>query len=145
MGEPIEPAGGIEADAGVRLRRGGKELVVVGDRVLIEVEQGESRTEVGLYLPRTAVERESVQAGRVVAKGPGIPLPPPADALEDEPWKTQAGRRDVRHIPVQAEVGDLAIYLKKAAVEIAFEGKPYVIVPQAGLLALVRDTAAPGR
>ena len=44
-------------------------LVVIGDRVLIEPDEGEHRTEVGLYLPRWAVEKESVQAGRIVAAG----------------------------------------------------------------------------
>ena len=33
-----------------------KELIVVGDRVLIRLEDGEERTKVGLYLPATAVE-----------------------------------------------------------------------------------------
>ena len=125
-------------DSGVRLRKGAKELVVVGDRVLVEPDAGEARSEVGLYLPKTAVEKESIQAGRVVATGPGTPLPAPMDATEDEAWKSTS-RRDVRHIPVQAEVGDYAIFLRRAAVEITFEGKPYLIVPQAGILALVRD------
>ncbi|MGH7564261.1 MAG: hypothetical protein ACREK5_07540, partial [Gemmatimonadota bacterium] len=44
-----------------------RRLIVVGDRVLIEPDAGEDRTEVGLYLPRWAVEKESVQVGRVVA------------------------------------------------------------------------------
>ena len=32
-------------------------LIVVGDRVLIAPDAGEDRTEVGLYLPRWAVEK----------------------------------------------------------------------------------------
>ena len=39
-----------------------KRLIVVGDRVLISPEEGEERTNVGLYLPPTAVE--SRQDGR---------------------------------------------------------------------------------
>ncbi|MDQ8153321.1 MAG: co-chaperone GroES family protein, partial [Gemmatimonadota bacterium] len=48
-----------------------KELIVVGDRVLVRVEDGEERTKVGLYLPATAVEGQQVQGGTIVATGPG--------------------------------------------------------------------------
>ena len=34
--------------------RNRKELIVVGDRVVVKVEEGEERTTVGLYLPPTA-------------------------------------------------------------------------------------------
>ena len=44
--------------------RGDKELFVVGDRVLIRLDDREERTAVGLYLPPTALEREDVQSGR---------------------------------------------------------------------------------
>ena len=42
-----------------------KRLIVVGDRVLIEPEEGEDRTKVGLYLPATAVDSQPVQGGIV--------------------------------------------------------------------------------
>ena len=57
------------------MRKGKKQLIVVGDRVLIKVEDGEERSKVGLYLPATAVEGQAVQGGRIVATGPGTPLP----------------------------------------------------------------------
>src|SRR5213596_1210855 len=63
-----------------------KRLIVVGDRVLIAPEEGEERTNVGLYLPPTAVESRQVQGGRVVATGPGTPMTEPA-SMDDEPWK----------------------------------------------------------
>ena len=65
--------------------RGDKELHVVGDRVLLSVNEEEERTEVGLYLPPTALGKENVQSGIVEAVGPGIPLPPKYDD-EDVPW-----------------------------------------------------------
>lgn len=111
-------------------------LVVIGDRVLIQPDEGEHRTEVGLYLPRWAVEKESVQAGRIVAAGPGIPLPDPG-AMEEEPWKTLES--STRHVPMQARVGDYAIFLRKASVEIKFEGRTYLIVPQGAILLLDRN------
>jgi chaperonin GroES len=114
-----------------------KELLVVGDRVLITPEEGEEqRTRVGLYLPATAVDSQQVQTGLIVAVGPGDPLPDPS-AFEDEPWRV--AERTPRHRPMQARVGDHAIYFRKAAVEISFEDKRYLVVPQAAILVLVRD------
>ncbi len=40
---------------------------------------------------------------------------------------------------MQAEVGDYALFFRKAAVEITFEGKRYLVVPQAAILVLVRS------
>lgn len=117
---------------------GGKQLIVVGDRVLIEPEEGEERTKVGLYLPASAVDRQSVQGGRVLATGPGTPIGAPTE-LDEEPWKIGSG--EARYLPVQARVGDFAIFFRKASVEISFEGKDYLVVPQAAILALVREGA----
>jgi chaperonin GroES len=114
---------------------GTKRLLVMGDRVLIAPDEGEERNEVGLYLPRSVTDRESVQGGRVVAKGPGIPLAEPG--LSEDIWKES--QREVRHLPMQVELGDYALFLRKAAVEIKFEGKKYLVVPQSALLLLVRD------
>lgn len=113
-----------------------KRLIVVGDRVLVEPEEGEERTKVGLYLPASAVDKQSVQGGRVLATGPGTPIGAPAE-LDDEPWKIGSG--EARYLPVQAQEGDFAIFFRKAAVEISFEGKQYLVVPQAAILTLVRD------
>lgn len=112
-----------------------KRLIVVGDRVLITPEEGEERTNVGLYLPPTAVEGRQVQGGRIVATGPGTPMAEPA-SMDEEPWKIHGS--DVKYLPMQAEVGDYALFFRKAAVEITFEGKTYLVVPQAAILVLVR-------
>lgn len=113
-----------------------KELIVVGDRVLIRVEDGEERTKVGLYLPATAVEGQQVQGGTIVATGPGLPLPAVEDHLE-EPWRITSSR-EAKHVPMQAQVGDYALFFRKAAVEITFEGERYLVVPQAAILTLAR-------
>jgi co-chaperonin GroES (HSP10) len=117
-----------------------KRLLVVGDRVLISPEQGEERTTVGLYLPPTALEGRQVQGGRIVATGPGTPMAEPAN-MEEEPWKIRGA--EVKYMPVQAEVGDYALFFRKAAVEITFEAKTYLVVPQAAILVLVRGGATP--
>jgi co-chaperonin GroES (HSP10) len=113
-----------------------KKLLVVGDRVLISPEGGEERTRVGLYLPATAVDTQQVQEGLIVATGPGDPMPD-ASSFDEEPWRV--AEKTPRYRPMQARVGDHAIFFRKAAVEITFEDKKYLVVPQAAILALVRD------
>ncbi len=114
-----------------------KQLLVVGDRVLITPEEGEERTRVGLYLPASAMEGQQVQAGLIVATGPGEPMPD-FSTLDEEPWKTSK-REQTRHRPMQARVGDTAIFFRKAAVEITFEERKYLVVPLAAILVLVRE------
>ena len=118
------------------MQRNGKRLIVVGDRVLVKVEDGEERTNVGLYLPPTAIDNQAVQGGRVIATGPGLPMPDLAEP-GDEPWRT--GARETRFLPMQARDGDYALFFRKAAVEITFEQQRYLVVPQAAILALVRE------
>jgi co-chaperonin GroES (HSP10) len=113
-----------------------KQLLVVGDRVLITPEDGDDRTRVGLYLPATAIDAQQVQTGLIVATGPGTPIAD-VSALDDEPWKLES--REGRNRGMQARVGDHAIFFRKAAVEISFEEKKYLVVPQAAILVLIRD------
>lgn len=113
-----------------------RQLLVVGDRVLITPEEGEDRTRVGLYLPATAVDTQQVQSGLIIAVGPGEPVAD-VSALDDEPWK--ASRREGRRTTMQARIGDRAIFFRKAAVEITYEERRYLVVPQAAILVLLRD------
>ena len=119
------------------MKKANKDLIVVGDRVLVKVVEGEERTNVGLYLPPTAVDNQAVQSGAIIATGPGLPLPAP-DSNSDEPWRASINR-ETRFVPMQARVGDYALFFRKAAVEITFEGERYLVVPQAAILALVRN------
>ena len=113
-----------------------KKLIVVGDRVLIAPEEGEERTRVGLYLPQSALDTVAVQGGKVLATGPGTPMAEPG-SLDEEPWKI-GPRAGARFMPMQAKVGDYALFFRKAAVEITFEEKRYLVVPLAAILVLVR-------
>ena len=124
------------------MRKKNKELIVVGDRVLVSITEGEERSAVGLYLPPTAIDNQAVQGGRIVATGPGLPMPDLASQDSDEPWKhaQQSGSTGARHVPMQAKMGDYALFFRKASVEITFENERYLVVPQAAILALVRDT-----
>lgn len=124
--------------AAMKRSKAGKntKLLVVGDRVLVEPDEGEERTDVGLYLPKWAVEKESVQGGKIVATGPGTPLPDFGE-IDSEPWKP--ARRETRHLPMQTRVGDYAIFLRKAAIEIKVDDKNYLVVPQGAILVLMRE------
>ncbi|MBL9077373.1 MAG: co-chaperone GroES [Planctomycetes bacterium] len=122
------------------MKRGNKQLLVVGDRVLVEPERGETTTKVGLYLPAGVREKEEVRGGIVRAVGPGTPLPPPHD--EHEPWKE--GYRAPRFLPLQVAIGDYALFFRKAAIEITFEDEQFLVVPYGAILVLVRsDRAVP--
>jgi co-chaperonin GroES (HSP10) len=121
--------------------RGDKELIVVGDRVLLRIDDQEQRTSVGLYLPPTAIEKESVQSGRVEEVGPGIPLPPRATDDDDVPWAQSSAEPDMRFIPLQASKGDFAIFARKEAIEIKFDDEKFVVVPHSAILVLIRSTS----
>lgn len=112
-----------------------KKLIVVGDRVLIQPTKQTDKTESGLYLPPGVQEKEKIQSGYVIKVGPGYPLPLPAD--EDEMWKGKD--EQVRYLPLQAQEGDLAIFLQRGAVEVIYEKEKYFIVPQASILMLERE------
>ena len=113
-----------------------KQVLVVGDRLLIQPDKGDKTSPPGLYLPPSVVEKQEVKGGIVVEVGPGIPLGSPNDSI-DEPWKEN--KSDIKYIPTQAEIGDYALYLGKASIEIEIEKKEYLIVPQSAILILIRD------
>ena len=112
-----------------------KELIVVGDRLLVRPQQGEERTGAGLYLPQTAVNEQQVRGGRVMKVGPGLPIPDPVDG--DEAWKKKESQ--ARYVPLQAKEGDYALFLKNAAVEIDYDDEKYLIVPNSAVLVLARE------
>ncbi len=112
-----------------------KNIIVVGDRVLIDPDDKTDRTSTGLYLPPTVKEKEKVQGGYVVKVGPGYAVHDPNAG--EEPWTPKKPQR-LRYIPLEATEGDYAIFLREAAVEIEFEGKKYLIVPYSSILALMR-------
>ncbi|MEO6596109.1 MAG: co-chaperone GroES family protein [Planctomycetota bacterium] len=117
------------------MKRGNKQLLVVGDRVLVKPEKTDGMTKVGLFLPPGVLEKEEVRGGSIVAIGPGQPLPPPHE--EHEPWKD--GYRTPRFLPMQVGIGDYALFFRKAAIEITFEDEHFLVVPYGAILVLVRS------
>ncbi len=113
-----------------------KELIVVGDRVLLTLDEGSEKTKAGLYLPASVREKDKVATGRVTKVGPGYPIPNP-NYTEDEPWSTN--KEPMKYIPLQAREGDYAIFLREQGVEVEYEDEKYLIVPQSAILMLLRS------
>ena len=111
-----------------------KKLIVIGDRVLVQLAQADERTSTGLYLPPGVQEKEKVQQGYVIRTGPGYVIPMP---VEDESWKSEEDK--IKYIPLQAKEGDLAIFLLSGATEVMYAGEKYYIVPQSAILMLERE------
>ena len=112
-----------------------KKFLMVGDKILIKPKNPQSQTKSGLYLPPSVQDKDKIQSGYVIKVGPGYPLP--AQNKEREVWESK--EEEVRYLPLQAQEGDLAVYLQNAAYEISFNDEKYLIVPHAAILMLVRD------
>lgn len=112
-----------------------KNIIVVGDRVLIDPDDKLDRTATGLYLPPTVKEKEKVNGGHIVKVGPGYPVH--EAGAGEEPWSAKKPH-EMKFIPLQAREDDYAIFLRESAIEIEFEGKKYLIVPHSAILAVIR-------
>ena len=113
-----------------------KRMIVVGDRVLIIPDSDKDRTAHGLYLPPSVKEKERVQSGYIDKVGPGYPVPNP-NYIDQESWSS-SNANPVKYIPLQAEEGDYAIFLRDQAIEIEYEEKKYLIVPQSAIMMIIR-------
>ncbi len=112
-----------------------EKFIMVGDRVLIKPKSPQDKTKTGLYLPPGVQEKEKIQVGYVLKVGPGYPIPAIHEA--DEPWKDKSD--EVKYVPLQPKIGDLAIYLQNSSFEIEFNDEKYVIIPHNAILMLIRD------
>ncbi|MGD0884178.1 MAG: co-chaperone GroES family protein [Thermodesulfovibrionales bacterium] len=119
-----------------------KNIIIVGDRVLVDADERTDKTSSGLYLPATVKEKEKVMGGYIVHVGPGYPVHDP-NVIMEEPWSLKK-KPELKYVPLQAAEGDYALFLKDAAVEIEFEGRKYLIVPHSAILALIRTEIMEG-
>lgn len=110
-------------------------LIVIGDRILIRPKVPQSKTKSGLLLPPGVNESEKVQIGYVMKVGPGYPIPSVNDV--DEPWKNRSD--EPKYVPLQAKVGDQAVYLQNSAIEIEFNNEKFIVVSHSSILLLLRD------
>jgi len=119
-----------------------KQMIVVGDRVLIVPDSDKERSAHGLYLPPSVKEKERVQSGYIIKVGPGYPVPNP-NFIDQESWSTSP-KEPVKYIPLQAEEGDYAIFLRDQAIEIEYDEKKYLIVPQGAIMMIIRPNPMEG-
>src|SRR3954452_2191072 len=99
-------------------------LQPLGDRLVVEVLEGEETTASGIVLPDTA--REKPQRGRVLAVGPG-----------------QRSEQSGELIPMDVAVGDEIVFSKYGGTEIEADGEDVLILRQADVLARVVGTREP--
>ncbi len=115
-----------------------KKIILVGDKVLIEPDAEAERTNHGLYLPPGVKEKEKVNSGLVVQVGPGYAVPNP-QYLDQEQWSTST-KDPIKYLPLQAEEGDYALFLRDSAIEIEYDEHKYLIGPHSAILMLIRRT-----
>lgn len=87
-------------------------ITPLADRVLVEPAAAETTTASGIIIPDTAQEKP--QKGNIVAVG--------------------AGKKDE---PMTVKVGDTVLYGKYAGTELKLEGKDYLIMREADILAII--------
>lgn len=88
----------------------------LSDRVLVQPEPAEEKTESGIIIPDTA--KEKPQEGTVVAAGPG---------------KVENGTK----IDMSVKEGDKVLYGKYSGTEITLDGEEYLIMRESDILGIV--------
>jgi len=88
----------------------------LSDRVLVQPEPAEDKTESGIIIPDTAQEKP--QEGQVVAAGPG---------------KVENGSK----IKMSVKNGDKVLYGKYSGTEITLDGEEYLIMRESDILGIV--------
>lgn len=89
------------------------------DRVVVERVEAEEKTPGGIVLPETA--KEKPQRGKVVAVGEGKLL--------------ESGKRS----PLSVKKGDSVLFGKYAGTEVNVDGKEYLIIKEADILAKIEE------
>ena len=84
----------------------------LGTRVVVKVQEAETKTKSGIYIPDSA--KEKPQRGEIVAVGTGT---------KDEAMELKSG--------------DIVLYGKYAGTKIELDGEEYLIMNQSDVLAIV--------
>lgn len=112
-----------------------RQIILIGDRVLIKPSEENQKTPGGLYLPQGLHKQEDLFTGYVMKVGPGYPIPTIQDV--DEPWKEK--KDEVKYVPLQPKRGDFAVYVQKSGLEMVFNKEKYIVVPHSALILLIRE------
>ncbi len=113
-----------------------KNVIVIGDRVLIKPLEASNKTDSGLFLPPSVKERDVVHTGIVMRVGPGYPIP--ANQDPDAIFREES-QNPVNYVPLQVKEGDEALYLHANSTELEINGEKFVIVGQNAILLVVRN------
>jgi len=89
----------------------------LGDKVLVERVEAESKTTGGIVLPDTA--KEKPQRGKVISVGEGKML-------------ENGSRKEI-----QVRKGDLVLFTSYAGTEIKIDGKEYLIMDESDIMAVM--------
>ena len=93
-------------------------LQPLGDYVVAQAEEAQTKTASGIYLPENAQEKP--KTAKVIAVGPG-----------------KVGD-DNERIPMQIKVGDRIVYKSYSTTDVKVEGKEYILVKEEDVLATVK-------
>ena len=91
----------------------------LGDKVLVQRMEAETKTAGGIVLPDTA--KEKPQKGKVISVGEGKTL--------DDGSKQQ----------MQVKKGDMVLFTSYAGTDIKIEGKEYLIMSESDIMAVIED------
>lgn len=91
-------------------------LQPLGDRVVVQSSEEETRTAGGIYLPDSA--KEKPQEGLVLAVGPGKVTP------------------EGKKIPMNVKVGDKVLFAKYGGTQFTIEGEEYLILDEDSIYAI---------
>lgn len=116
-----------------------REIILIGDKVLIDPSRDQQKSAGGLYLPPGVKQKEKVQGGFIIQTGPGYVQSWGEEEGEFEPWESDEEMPEPEYIPLQAKEGDYAIFVKKAGIEVEIENHPYIIISHSAILALFRE------
>lgn len=96
-----------------------KEIIPLGDRVLVKPMEREKKTKSGIIIPDT-VDKERPEMGRVIAVGEG--------KITDEG----------KVIPVKVKVGATVLFTKYGPDEVKIDDEEYLIVSEGNILAIIK-------
>jgi chaperonin GroES len=93
-------------------------LEPLGDKVVVQSSEEETRTAGGIYLPDSA--KEKPQEGIVLAVGPGKVTP------------------EGKKIPMNVKVGDRVLFAKYGGTQFTIDGEEYLILDEDSIYAIRR-------
>lgn len=91
----------------------------LGDRLVVERLEEDTKTAGGIIIPDTA--KEKPKKGKVLAVGAGA--------------KDENGKR----IPVDVQVGEVVLFTQWAGSEIKIEGKEYLVLKESDVIGIIEE------